>query len=147
MRKRKLRKIIFFRKFIMNKNEFRSFTFTIRPKDGVPEDGDLQKAIIAYVAKYKGFVAVEKEDNERHLHGQLWLEKAKRKHDINKQLNTICTRTVPEWDIDQQHVLHGGTKIAYNDDFYLNYCNKDETDIIYSQIPAFRQEYYPSEEE
>lgn len=128
----------------MSSNEFRSFAFTIRPKDGVPEDSDLEKSIINYVAKYKGFVCYEKEDVARHLHAQIFFEKPKRKYDVNKQLNLICTRTVKDWDLDQQHVLHGGTKIAYNDDWYLNYCNKEDTVFLYKGLPDDTVEYYPS---
>ncbi len=128
-------------------SEFRSFAFTIRPLDGVPEDSDLEKAIINYVAKYKGFVCYEKEDISRHLHGQIFFEKAKRKHDVNKQLNLACVRNVPEWDLDQQHVLHSGTKIAYNDDWYLNYCNKEDTVFLYRDLPEDTSQYYPSIEE
>ncbi len=130
-------------------SEFRSFTFTIRPQQGVPENGDLEKSVINYITKYKGFVVSEKEGHERHLHGQIFFEKPKRKFDVNKQLNLICVRTVPEWDLAQQRVLHQGTKIAYNDDWFLNYTNKDcESTLLYTDLPGSPNiEYYPPEEE
>ncbi|AXQ65523.1 MAG: hypothetical protein [Circular genetic element sp.] len=127
--------------------EFRSFAFTIRPLGGVQEDSDLEQSVTKLVAKYKGYVCYEKEDHERHLHGQIYFEKPKRKHDFNTQLNTICTRTVKEWSLEQRHVLHEGTVIAYNDDFYLNYCNKPDTVFLYQDLPVDTSQYYPSEEE
>jgi len=127
--------------------EFRSFAFTIRPLGGVQQDSDLEQTITKLVAKHKGFVCYEKDDHERHLHGQIFFEKAKRKHDFNKQLNLICTRTVKDWCLEQQHVLHKGTRIAYNDDFYLNYCNKEDTVFLYKDLPVNTSQYYPSLEE
>lgn len=128
-------------------SEFRSFAFTIRPSNGVPENGDLEKSVILYLSKYKGFIVSEKEGHERHLHGQVFFEKAKRKFDVNKQLNLICQRTVPDWNLDQQRVLHKGTRIAYNDDWFLNYTNKEcESQLIYSDYPTSNHEYYPPKE-
>ncbi len=130
-------------------SEFRSFAFTIRPQQGVPENGDLEKSVIIYLSKYRGFLVSEKEGHERHLHGQVFFEKAKRKFDVNKQLNLICQRTVPDWNIEQQRVLHKGTKICYNDDWFLNYTNKEcESELLYSDMPqGASMEYYPSQEE
>ncbi len=129
-------------------SSFRSFAFTVRPSNGVEYNGDLEKSIILYLLKYQGFLVSEKEGHERHLHGQIFFEKPKRKFDINRQLNLICQRTIPEWNLDQQRVLHSGTKVAYSDDWFCQYTNKEvESELIYSDMPSSTQEYYPSLEE
>lgn len=127
--------------------EFRSFAFTIRPSEGVPEGGKLEKFVIDYVAKYKGFVAAEMEDNSRHIHGQIFFEKKKRKHDFNKKLAEFCEKTIDGWCPKQDHVMRSGTTIPYNDDWYLEYANKPDTDMLLHAMPANSAEYYPSKEE
>ncbi len=145
MRKRKY-EIIFLIDIIMT--EFRSFAFTIRPLGGVKENGDLEKSVIIYLTKYRGFVVSEKEGTQRHLHGQIFYEKPKRKFDVNKALNLLCQRSVTGWDLSQQRVLHQGTKIAYNDDWWLNYTNKEsESELLYHDIPGNTVEYYPTPEQ
>ncbi len=132
----------------MSSSEFRSFAFTIRPSNGVENNGDLEKSVILYLSKYQGFLVSEKEGHERHLHGQIFFEKPKRKFDINKQLNLICQRNISEWNLDQQRVLHSGTKVAYSDDWYCQYTNKEcESELVYSDMPTSTTEYYPSPEE
>ncbi len=127
--------------------EFRSFAFTIRPLEGVPENGQLEKSVIDYVAKYKGFVAAEMEDTSRHLHGQIFFEKSKRKHDFNNKLSEFCHKGIQDWTPHQDHVLRSGTEVAYDDNWYLEYCNKPDTQVLLHAMPEKSIDYYPSKEE
>jgi hypothetical protein len=127
--------------------EFRSYAFTVRPKNGVPENSDLEKNVIRLLTKYKGFVASEMEDCDRHLHGQIFFDKPKRKHDFNKMLNVVCKRSINDWCYDQQRVLYAGTKIAYNDGWLLDYTNKPDSILLFNSLPDETASYYPSQEE
>ena len=127
--------------------EFRSYAFTIRPLEGVPENGQLEKSVIDYVAKYKGFVAAEMEDTSRHLHGQIFFEKPKRKHDFNNKLSQFCHKGIQDWTPKQDHVLRSGTEVAYDDNWYLEYCNKSDTQVLLHAMPENSIDYYPSKEE
>jgi len=126
---------------------YRSYAFTIRPLSGVTPDSDFEKGVINMVRKYKGFVAAEMEDGNRHLHGQIFFEKPKRKHDFNEMMNTIAKRSLTDWCYDQQRVMYAGTEIAYNDGWLLDYTNKPDSLMLYMEIPPDTQNYYPTEEE
>lgn len=128
--------------------EFRSFAFTVRPKSGVPENSDLENGVINLLRKYKGFLVSEMEDGDRHLHGQIFFENPKRKHDFNKMLNVVCKRSKEiDWDYDQQRVLFAGTKIAYSDSWFLDYTNKPDSIFLFSDMPENTVPYYPTREE
>ncbi len=130
--------------------KFRSWAFSIRPRAGVQENSDLENAIIKMVTKYNGFVASEMEDHKRHLHGQMFFEKLKSSNDINeKMLNVVCERYIVDWDMDQKRCLYGGTRYAYNDDWYLNYTNKPDSIMLADCFDNIkdRTPYYPTEEE
>jgi len=130
--------------------KFRSFAFSLRPRAGVQENSDLENAIIKMVTKYNGFVASEMEDYKRHLHGQMFFEKPKSSNDVNdKMLNVLCERHIVDWDMDQKRCLFGGTRHAYNDDWYLNYTNKPDSIMLADCFDNLkdRTPYYPTEEE
>lgn len=126
---------------------YRSYAFTIRPLSGVPEGSAFEKGIIDMVRKYKGFVAFEMEEGARHLHGQIYFEKPKRKHDFNEMMNTIAKRSLTDWCYDQQRVMYQGTEIAYSDGWILDYTNKPDSSLLYMGMPDDTRPYYPSEEE
>lgn len=130
--------------------KFRSFAFSVRPRDGVQENSDLENSIIKMVTKYNGFVASEMEDTQRHLHGQMFFEKPKSSNDVNdKMLNVVCERHIKDWDMEQKRCLFGGTRHAYNDDWYLNYTNKPDSIMLadcFDQIKD-RTSYYPTKED
>ena len=86
------------------------------------------------------------EDEARHLHGVIYLKTSKTKGDINKSLESICSRKVDDWNSSQNIVLRRGTKICYNDDFITEYLSKEDN-ILYSNIPENTSEYYPTLEE
>lgn len=127
--------------------EFRSFSFTIRPLEGVKENSSLEKNVIDYVAKYKGFVAAEMEGTSRHLHGQIFFEKFKRKHDFNNALSKFCEESIDDWTPKQDYVMRSGTEVPYNNDWYLEYVNKPDTVMLLHGMPSNAFDYYPSKEE
>jgi len=128
--------------------EFRSFAFTVRPKDGVKENDEIEINLIKYLAKHNGYLVAEMEEEARHLHGQIYFEKPKRKYDFNKVLIGY-----QEAELERQlnaaeiRVLKGGTRIAFNNDFYTEYTNKPDSYLLYDNMPKNPEEYYPSEEE
>lgn len=124
---------------------FRSYAITIRPKSGVK--GDYDKQMTDYIKKqdYSAYV-YEGEDITRHIHAQIWLDKPKRKNDIQKQLCRIAERTDPDWGLAARKVLVGGCKIAYNNSFLDNYMTKDG-DHEHYQPPNNLEDYYPSQTE
>lgn len=126
-------------------SQFQAFAITVRPQNGFQEE--TEKAFLKWFEKQHGaFAVIEKEGVERHLHAQLFYETPKSKGDINKQLNRICSRTIPDWSPAEERVLKRGTKIAYNDDYMDEYLAKEDN-IIFNNPPENTKEYYPSEEE
>lgn len=125
-------------------NSFKSFAFTVRPRSGLQTT--LEEALVKWISKHYGFLCTEMEDEAKHAHGVVYLEKPKTKGDLNKSLEAICARCVPDWDANQNMVLRRGTKICYNDNFIDEYLSKEDH-VIYSNIPENTSEYYPSKEE
>ena len=148
---------------------FKSFAFTVRPKLGVLEGGELEESFRKLFDKHPGFLVAEKSGFERHLHGQIFFKKAKRKYDFLRDfLVKTCKKNIDDWDPSQERVLKGGAKVAYSDDFYTDYCNKqggpgvteaqlngtmgdyskeDCSVMIVDNFPKDSAEYYPTEEE
>eukprot|EP01045_Picozoa_sp_COSAG04_P027235 COSAG04_NODE_3946_length_2405_cov_66.168690_2_plen_233_part_00 len=126
---------------------YRSYAITIRPTNGLSRE--TEERLVTYLGKqHKAFASIELEDDERHLHGQIWYEKPKGKGDLTKHLIRVCRATIENWDKDQEVVLSKGVKIAYNDDWMLNYCIKeDDPRVIFNNPPDETHEYYPSEAE
>lgn len=128
-------------------NSYKSWAFTIRPRDGVEEDSKLQIAIIKWCMKQDYyFLCAEGADEARHLHGQIWIDDARDKGTINKSLERICEKFVESWDTAQKKVLRSGTKIAYSSDFVENYLSKEDNWIL-NACPENEEDYYPSPEE
>lgn len=144
MRKRKYEKIIFSTYFIMSRY---CWAFTVRPRLGVSEDSPLENAFIELFRNNAGFLVAEKEGPERHLHGQMFFPKGKRKHDFNRDfLVKTCKKNILDWDTQQERVLKEGTELAYDNNFYTEYTNKGGV-LLVDDMPANPEEYYPSEEE
>lgn len=93
--------------------------------------------------KYNGFLVAEKEQEARHLHGQLFFPNGKRKFDLAKVLIKIQDTTDPA----EVRVLKQGIKIAYSDDFYTEYTNKPDSIMIIDKFIQDSEDYYPSQEE
>lgn len=132
----------------INMTEYRSFAFTIRPLSGVAENGHIEAKVMSYISKHHGYLVAEMEDEARHLHGQIYFEKPKRKYDVNLILISYQSAELGR-DLTpaEIRVLKGGTKIAYNNDFYTEYTNKPESKLLYDNMPINPDQYYPSLEE
>lgn len=123
---------------------FRCYAFTIRPILGLQTP--LEEGLIKWLSKYPGFLCTEMEDEARHAHGVIYYETPKSKGDLNKSLESICSRCVPDWNPNQNMVMRRGTKICYNDEFITEYLAKEDN-VIYQNIPQDTAPYYPSKEE
>lgn len=131
---------------------YKSYAITIRPRDGITDF--TIKATTEWCKKQRFAVGVIEKDNEsRHLHIQVWNDAPKARGDVAKAIQRICERTIPEWDNAQQKVLRSGIKIAYSDwyeDYLLDNESKEqvtEERIIINNPPDKTMEYYPTEEE
>ncbi len=132
----------------MSENEFRAFAFTIRTREGVIPNGIIETKLIKYLGKHHGFIVAEKTETERHLHGVMYFLKPKRKYDISVILKGMQeAEQKHELDYNELRVLKGGIKIAYNDDFYTEYTNKPDSQLIYDNLPENTKDYYPDEDE
>lgn len=132
-------------------NKYRSMGITIRPRNGIPKDGSLQKALLKYCDKFTYCSYVfEKEHEARHVHIQLFFEEGKYKGDVKKQFMRICGTHITDWDAAQMKVAVL-VKICYND-WINNYCiendvKKDDYCDTIKYNPPENDEYYPSQEE
>lgn len=123
---------------------YKSFSFTIRPRNGFPKT--LDHKVIDWAKKQDGaFLCFEKDGIERHIHGQVWHE-PREKGTINRSLERLCCNNVDEWDAAQSIVLRRGTKIAYNDDFITEYLAKEDN-VILNIPPEDTSLFYPSLDE
>lgn len=105
--------------------KFKAFALTIRPRGGIPKDGDLQKALEKWLYKFSyQLFSYEMEGKDRHLHAQIFSDDPKRRSDICKMLERIQAKHDPDWSPASKKVLQQGIKIAYNDK-YLDYILKD----------------------
>ena len=128
-------------------NAYKSWTFTIRPRNGVEKDSPLQIAIIKWCMKQDySFLCAEGTDEARHLHGQIWIKDAREKGTIQRSLERICEQKLEDWNPAQKKVLRSGVKIAYSKDFVENYLSKEDGWIL-NDPPEDEENYYPSEEE
>ena len=126
----------------------RSFAFTVRPIQGVPEDSELEKSFRKLFDKYQGFLVAEKTGIERHLHGQLFFKSPRTKSDFNRDFPVkLCKKYVVDWTPQQERVLKMGTRIAYSDDFYTEYTNKGDSELLEDYFPNNSIEFYPSQDE
>lgn len=122
-----------------------SWSFTIRPRNGFPEE--LDDKVIAYCKKQTGgFLCSEMDAEARHLHGQLFFKEPRDKGTVNRSLERLCANNIPEWDGAQSIVLRRGTKIAYSDDFITEYLSKEDN-ILFNNVPLDTKPFYPSLEE
>ena len=131
----------------------RSFGITIRPKDGIAPNSNLEDKILNKISKTANYyhAVAEKTGIERHIHAQLWFDNPKQKGNIKKDYTRILERE-PFWD--QDHKRHSiKIKMCYND-WFDGYCidNDDKKgiehcDILLDNVPEYSEEYYPSEED
>jgi hypothetical protein len=125
-----------------------SFAFTIRPIAGVRENSELENLFRKMLKKYPGFLVAEKTGIERHLHGQVFFENPRTKSDFHRDVPVkYCKKALEDWSPQQERVLKSGTKIAYSNDFYTEYCNKEDSVMLVDNFPEDATSYYPSQEE
>ena len=126
--------------------EYKSFAFTVRPKNGMTDE--LQRKLLVWLKKQDyGFAVTEMESEARHIHGQLFTKTPRTKGAVQLSLERIQEKVDPDWDPASKKVLRRGVKIAYNHQFVEEYLNKEDSTIIYNSPPEEEAEYYPSEEE
>lgn len=124
--------------------KFNSFCITIRPRNGISCGGPLELAIIKKCKSYDySYAVAEMEDEARHIHIQIWIEKPSEKGTICRAFERIQEKFDPEWSPASKKVLRGGIRIAYNDDFYQKYLDKGGT-LVFSKTPVETEKYYPT---
>ena len=127
-------------------NAYKSWGFTVRPKNGVEKDSKLENAILTWCKKQDfHFLCAEGEEECRHLHGQIWLDNPREKGEVQKALQRIYERII-EPSPAEIKVLRSGVKIAYSKDFVENYLSKEDSWISLDP-PCDEEKYYPSKEE
>lgn len=129
--------------------KYKSFAITVRPRQGISEA--VSKEVIKWLEKqdYYGYV-FEGEGITRHMHAQVWMEKAVPKGVIQMAMVRIGERKLADWDEEQKSVMRRGIRIAYSD--WLNdYCleNDEKIDPENKEVnePLKTNEFYPTEEE
>lgn len=125
---------------------------TVRPLLGLTNE--TADALEKYIKKQDyAYMCLEKTDDARHAHIQVWFNEPRPRGDVCKALQRICERTIEDFNSCQLKVLRNGVRIAYSD-WYLDYLEENESKIgdekgveIYSHVPDRSLEYYPTEEE
>ena len=88
-------------------NAYKSWAFTIRPRDGVEKDSPLQIAIVKWCMKQNYyFLCAEGVDEARHLHGQIWIDDPRDKGTICRSLERICEKNVDTWNPAQKKIVY-----------------------------------------
>lgn len=130
-------------------DHYNSFAITIRPRNGVAIDSDLQFAIVKWFQKQDYFfLCSEKENEARHLHGQVWFNTGRMKGPVSKSLKLIQEKFDPDWDAASQKVASRGIKIAYSRDWVEEYLSKEDKWILNQPPPTTLEHlFYPSQEE
>lgn len=131
---------------------YNSYCITVRPRAG------LIKKTLADLVQWcekqdYAVLYVEKDNEAKHAHIQVWSEEKRPKGIIAKAMQRICSRTIEDWDAAQNKVLRAGVKIAYSD-WWLDYLAEnedkpeDEGECIYDNPPkSDTLLYYPTEAE
>jgi hypothetical protein len=129
----------------MSGGKYRSFGITLRTRVGI--NSGLKSGFDTWIKKQDyGAYVYEKEDSDEHIHAQIWIDEARTRGNVKKPCDAMI-RKYFEPD-DYKLSIASCVRIAYNDEFIEEYCEK-ENELIYSNIPADkdRLKYYPSEEE
>ena len=124
---------------------YRSFGITLRTKVGINE-GHI-KDFERWLKKQDYYAYVfEKENEERHIHAQIWLEKPRTKGNVKKRLDEHIIKNYEREDYVLQYAAK--PKIAYNNEFLDCYCSKENAFELYNPPPDdIIYDFYPSEEE
>ena len=112
----------------MSKQKYSCFAFTLRPRDGI-RDTDISvisKRLLPSCQYYH--IITEKLEEERHIHGCVILSAPKDISYFNKRMKTFFSYLIDE-DRAVWKVAYKG-KPWYNEDWYVNYCNKDDNTVV-----------------
>jgi len=127
---------------------YKSLAFTIRPRHGVPEGTVIEDLITKYLKNNAGFLCSEKEDDERHLHGQVFwnTDRGKTTAELKVILLGYTEKALGRNLSPDEKIKAFKIRIAYSDEFYATYCQKED-DMIYTNMPSDTKAYYPTREE
>lgn len=133
--------------------DYKSLAFTWRPKDGVSAHSEEETNIIKWVKAQKYyFLIAEKDENDRHLHGQLFFEKPRKKDSLRKFFKDHLKRFPLKYEGTLLKVALN-IKQAVNNEFIENYLknNKDKicdkSVILAESLPDNYEDFYPEDEE
>lgn len=135
------------------KGQSNSFSFTFRPLNGVVEGGELEKRVIKMCKKHYAVLVYEKEEESRHLHGQVWLQKPQTLGDFKKACLRIQSATDPDWNDNSKHCLMNGKNIrmCWDDNFVDKYLSKEDgvdgINWLINNRPSETSVYYPTQEQ
>ncbi len=128
-------------------NEYNSFAFTVRPTNGLIKGSNLENAIISWCKKQDYyFLCSEKEDEARHLHGQIWNYNSSNKSVVTRALKRMYEKHLEDCNPAQLKVLSSGVKIAYSKDWTEEYLSKEDGWLL-NNPPEQEHLFYPSLEE
>lgn len=124
--------------------EFLSFAFTLRTNIGI------NKAHIKLFERWLkkqpyGVYVFEKENDERHIHGQIWLDSPRTRGNVKKILDK---HVINCYELDEYKLCWAvNVKIAYNNEFLEKYMTK-ENPWEYYKVPADNviYDFYPPED-
>lgn len=129
--------------------KFKSWCFNFSTKE--PVEGALQDYMVKWLSQFDYCYAVieggEGTDKKRHLHAQIWNDEGRDKDSLSKYWRRNLHKVAPESDVTSAVTSSKAMTIAYNNDFYLEYMEKDVTEVLLDKIPLNPEDYYPSEEE
>lgn len=127
---------------------YKSLTFTIRPLHGVPTDCAIHNLLIKYLKKHSGFLCIEGEAENRHLHGQvLWdTDRGKTPSELKKILLDYTEKGLGRSLSPDEKIHSIKVKIAYSDEWYATYCQKEDN-MMFTNMPKDTTLYYPTEQE
>ena len=134
-----------------NRTKARTFLLTINPTNGVGRGSDLEKKLVRWIQKADYYCVVsELEGARRHIHAQLWYDKARNINDIKKSPLRICSQLVSPWGKNEQaKCVH--MQYACSDVFksYLieNENKPDPPEVLAQRVPEVTEGYYPTPEE
>lgn len=129
--------------------KFKSWTFNFSTEE--PVEGELQDYIVKWLSQFDYCIAYieggEDTGKKRHLHAQIWNDESRDKDSLTKFWRRNLHKVAPKSDPHYAICSKDGTKIAYNNDFYLSYMEKEVTEVCLEKVPVNPDDYYPSQEE
>ena len=123
--------------------KYKSYSITLRPKSGIIDDDItmVKKITLKYCKFYH--IITEKEDDERHIHGAMYLQKSMTSSAFNQMFKRLLCTSFEKRDSVWRYAYSAHN--MYNDDFVTKYLNKgDSTVTIMNKLPDLleRNEYY-----